>query len=102
MKKTVKILIVFFFPIKTLFSWIVNQCLTTLVNMTLNYIVLVNYEFICQARIKLITKPIKESKFSYYYYFFLVLSLFMNIFFLWLDCLLNKSKTKDQTWLVYK
>ena len=36
MKKVIKALIFFFsFPIKTFFNWIVNQCPTTLVNMTL-------------------------------------------------------------------
>ena len=36
MKNVIKALIVFFsFPIKTFFNWIVNQCPTTLVNMTL-------------------------------------------------------------------
>ena len=45
MKKVVKILMVFFFPIKTFLNWIVNQCRTTLVNMTQLLITILAYFF---------------------------------------------------------
>ena len=45
MKKVVKILIFFSFPIKTFFNWIINQCPTTFVNMTLNKLGQIEYYF---------------------------------------------------------
>ena len=45
MKKAVKILMVFFFSHKNFLNWIVNQCPTTLVNMTQLLITILAYFF---------------------------------------------------------
>lgn len=72
--------------------------------------VLVRYEFHFQAHIKLIIKPIKEFRLSFFLVFILRLinvhkhvhELFCFCFFgLGMARLLNKIKTKVQVWFVY-
>ena len=57
---------------------------------------LVRYEFIRQTHIKLITKPLNVLYFHEHF------RKFFFFFLLGLAHLLNKPKTKDRTWFMYK